>query len=73
MNPDNLKRARKALGLTQTELAEKSGVSRGHLSQIEAGRKPNVGPIVLTKLAKALNVEIEYLMDYEDPVVARVF
>lgn len=71
MNPDKLKKARKALGLTQEELAEKSGVSRGHISQIEAGNTKTTNPASIVKLAKALKVEVEDLMDYEDPVVAR--
>ena len=53
----NIKYHRIELGLTQEELAHKSGVYRSHLAGIETG---NLNPSVKTveKLAKALNVTV---------------
>ena len=49
--------ARKISGLTQSELAEKSGVPQETISRIERGRSnPTLG--TLEKLAKAMGVEI---------------
>ena len=51
----SLERARKAAGLTQAELAEKSGVSQPHVSALERGAwEPRLATIMA--LAKALNV-----------------
>lgn len=51
---------RKKKGYTQEELAEISGVSRGHLSQIELGRK-TPGEKTLAKLEDALGLPFMYL------------
>jgi transcriptional regulator with XRE-family HTH domain len=56
----NIKYHRTRLGMTQADLAEKSGVYRSHLAGIETG---SVNPAVKTveKLAVALDVSIEDL------------
>ena len=52
----NLQRARHAAGLTQAELAERSGVSQPHISQLESGTwEPRLTTIMA--LATALGVE----------------
>lgn len=38
-NPDLLRVLRERSGLAQAELARRSGVSQGHISQLEAGDK----------------------------------
>lgn len=49
--------ARKVTGLTQIELAEKSGVPQETISRLERGHSnPTLG--TLEKLAKAMGVEI---------------
>ena len=49
--------ARKISGLTQSELAEKSGVPQETISRIERGRSnPTLG--TLEKLVRAMGVEI---------------
>jgi transcriptional regulator with XRE-family HTH domain len=49
----NVKRRRQELGLTQRELAEKLGVSKPYISQVEAGDNiPTLG--VVERFAKAL-------------------
>jgi transcriptional regulator with XRE-family HTH domain len=57
----NLKRARKAKGLSQYALAKAAGVSREYLRKLEAGGSdPTVG--MLTRLAKALGVPVTELL-----------
>ncbi|WP_079480881.1 helix-turn-helix transcriptional regulator [Halobacillus salinus] len=57
---DELIQARKRLDLTQEQLAERVGLSRGYLSNVEKG---NHNPSLETakKLAKALNKTLDEL------------
>jgi transcriptional regulator with XRE-family HTH domain len=55
-----IKELRKAAGLSQQMLAEKSGISRSQLSEIETETKP-ANTYRLNALAKALNVEVDEL------------
>ncbi|WP_077353152.1 helix-turn-helix transcriptional regulator [Tessaracoccus flavescens] len=48
--------ARRALGWSQSALAERSGVSRPTIARLEAGR--GVSSTSLLKLAKALDLQI---------------
>jgi transcriptional regulator with XRE-family HTH domain len=58
----NLLAARKGLGLTQYELAERSGVPAGEISRIERGqRDPQVSTV--EKLAGALVMPPGRLLD----------
>jgi transcriptional regulator with XRE-family HTH domain len=49
----NVRRKRKAAGLSQEELAFESGLDRTYISQVERKQR-NVTIIVLARLAKAL-------------------
>lgn len=53
----SLKKARKSLGLTQTEVAEKVGISSNYYSMIERGTRKNPGSDVMTKIAKVLKLK----------------
>jgi transcriptional regulator with XRE-family HTH domain len=58
----NLRAARKKLGLTQEQVAERSGVHSTEVSRIEAGKRdPQVS--TLRKLAAALEVPPGELLD----------
>jgi transcriptional regulator with XRE-family HTH domain len=57
-----LKRLRRRRGLTQMELARKVGISQGHLSAVETGRKSGVSVAVLVRLARVLKVELGELV-----------
>jgi transcriptional regulator with XRE-family HTH domain len=58
----NLKRARKAKGLTQKQLAQLLGVSEAAIGMWEAGaRLPDVS--MASRIAKALDVPLQYLAD----------
>lgn len=55
-----LGQVREKKGMTLTKLAEKSGVSKTHINDIENSVKsPSL--LVMVKLAKALNVDINEL------------
>ena len=61
----NLIRRRKAAGLTQTQLAERAGVTQAHISKLERGEwEPRLNTIVT--LAKALGVKMAELLPPED-------
>jgi len=56
----NLQAVRRAKGLSQEELAHRSGVHQTYLSGVERGRRnPTVG--LLDKIATALDADIEDL------------
>ena len=59
---ENIKKCRAKLGLSQEELAKKSGVKYTTLTKIESNviKKPSV--MVMAKIAKALGVSIEDLI-----------
>ena len=52
---------RRELHMTQNELADASGISRGHISAIERGRS-NFKMEVLFAIAEALDVEYQQLL-----------
>ncbi|MCO1599791.1 helix-turn-helix domain-containing protein [Desulfosporosinus nitroreducens] len=52
---------RKSKRMTQSELANSVGISKGHIAAIEEGRKqPKIK--TLARIAKCLGVEIEILL-----------
>lgn len=57
---DRIKYARELRGLSQEELAERSGVSQTSITDVERGRSKM--PRGLNKIAKALQVSVEWLM-----------
>ncbi len=62
---ERLKHTRLAMNLSQTELAERSGISERSLYTYEQnGIIPRTNNII--RLAEALNVSVNYLMDKED-------
>ena len=52
-------------GMTQRELAEKIGVTEVTLSRYITGKRTPKGPLIV-KIAKALDVPVEHLIDFED-------
>jgi transcriptional regulator with XRE-family HTH domain len=59
---ENVKKYRNKLGLSQEDLAKKTGVKYTTLTKIESNviKKPSV--IIMSKLAKVLGVSIEDLI-----------
>ncbi len=55
-----IQKARKSMGFTQEELAEKIRISRTHMGHIEQGRKsPSIK--VMTRISKVLRVKLSDL------------
>lgn len=60
---DNMRKARYEAGLTQLELAKKSGLSTNYISRIE---RADVSPTIetLEKLAKALKIKSSNILPF---------
>lgn len=58
----NLKKIREAKGLTQSELAKKSGISRITINRIENGSQKDIMVGNLNKLAAALECKVSDLI-----------
>lgn len=52
-----LKKARKELGLRQSDVAEKVGISSNYYSMIERGEEDNPGSRIMINIAKVLNLK----------------
>lgn len=50
-------------GMSLSKLAEKAGISKGYLSNIEAGIKENPTTEMLDKIANALDVDVSDLFE----------
>ncbi|WP_024303340.1 helix-turn-helix transcriptional regulator [Pseudogulbenkiania sp. MAI-1] len=57
--------ARKRLGMTQSELAEKAGCTQGHISQLEKGLT-NPSRELAKRLATALELTVMEILYPED-------
>lgn len=72
LNPHTLQALRTALGLSQSALHRKSGVSQGYISAIEGGDR-DASPETIHKFAKALGVTVAALVtDYDSETVREV-
>ena len=58
---------REAIGMTQEQLATRSGISKGFLSEVENDRR-NLSSDNLLKIATALGASVEYLLTGTNPV-----
>lgn len=57
-----LRRFRQAKGWTQVELAKKARVTQALVSQLESGKKGSPSVVPLLRIAKALGVTLEELL-----------
>ena len=57
-----IRKARKASGLTQVELADKAGVTQAYIAALENGTRKNPSLDLLRKLAKALKTDVAELL-----------
>ncbi len=56
-----VRRLRTDLGLTQDELAQKAGISKSFLSDLENGKR-SIGAETLLDLGRAMSVSLDFLM-----------
>jgi transcriptional regulator with XRE-family HTH domain len=61
-----VRRQRRRLGLSQEALAERAGLHRTYLTEVESGVR-NVSLESISKLARALNVPVGALFPASDP------
>ena len=59
---ENLRTLRKSRGMSQVNLAEKSGLDRSWISRIEKGKVPGATLKLLEKLSKGLDIPTELLI-----------
>lgn len=64
--------ARKAIGMTQADLADKLGISVSHMSSIETGRA-NFGVETLMKITEILKVSADNLLRTDIPEVSAIY
>lgn len=62
-----LREFRRALGLTQSELAARAGIRRATVSRLENSRITSIDLSVLEKLANLLRVEPGFLLSRTPP------
>lgn len=62
---ERIVRARKAVQLTQVELAQQTEIPQGTISRYEVGGFDEIGALKLLRLARALGVSMEWLLTGE--------
>lgn len=67
LDPERVKTRRAALGLTQDQLAERTGMTQGAISRIESGRLSGAMRDTQDKLAVALQTTPDYLCGAPEP------
>ena len=61
-----LRQRRRELDITQEQLAKVSGVPQYHISGIERGRIKEIKSDTLRKLARALRISADWLLELEE-------
>lgn len=67
---ERIKTRRQELGWTQDDLANKTGLSKGFLSDLENGKR-NVSANHLLDIARVLSLSLDYLMKGEEGNVSK--
>lgn len=70
-----VKQRRRELGMSQDSLAQRAGISKSFLSDLETGKR-SLGAETLLDLARAMGLSLDYLMtgkesDNQNPEVQR--
>ena len=60
---NRIKSRRNELKMTAKQLAEKTGLTPAYISQLENGKRENPSTEVMDKIANALYVSIDYLLN----------
>lgn len=64
---ERIKKRRKELNLTHTQIKEETGISSGNMSSIESGKTlPSASALI--KLSKTLNCSIDWMVTGESPI-----
>ena len=62
---DRIREIREELGLTLEKLADKTGISKGFLSDVETGKR-DISSEYLLKIADAVGASLDYLLRGEN-------
>lgn len=62
----NIRALRKYRKLTQAEMAERAGISKGYLSDLELNRKASMSLNTLQSIAQKLDVTVQELLDEKE-------
>ena len=65
---ERIKERRKAMNLTQEELAERLGLQKSAIAKYENGRVQNIKRPVIAMMAKILDCSPAYLMGFDDEI-----
>lgn len=63
---EKVRQTREKLGMNQKRLAEASGITQATISRIESGQVKELKSEALKRLARALGVTVDYLVDKTD-------
>ena len=63
---DRVRQKRQELDLTQAQLAAATGIKQFHISRIESGDIRDIKGETLRRLARALHVTSDFLLEIED-------
>jgi len=66
---ERIRNVRKALGLTQTEFAEKLGIKQNTMANLETGRR-NASKQLLFSICREFGVNLDYLLHGDEPMFA---
>jgi transcriptional regulator with XRE-family HTH domain len=67
---EKVKQQREKLGMNQKQLAETSGITQATISRIESGQVKELKSGALKRLAAALRVTVDFLVDKTDKLTA---
>jgi DNA-binding Xre family transcriptional regulator len=61
-----LRAMRKERGLSARDVERMAKVTARHIWRLEAGKRPNMAAVTLARIARALEVDMEYLVGLSD-------
>jgi transcriptional regulator with XRE-family HTH domain len=65
-NGTRLRAVREERGLSARDVERMAKVTARHIWRLEAGKRPNVAAVTLARIARALKVDMEYLVGLSD-------
>jgi transcriptional regulator with XRE-family HTH domain len=63
---DRIRKARLNYGMSQAELARRSGISKNAMNEIETNKTLNPGALQVKAIARALRVRADYILGMDD-------
>lgn len=67
VNASSLRVIRERSGFGVSKLAQHAGITPSYLSNLEAGRRDNASPEIVSRLAKALDVPVMAIISDQAP------